>query len=71
MVDLHFGACIVPALEIYRCPGVGVVQRTGKDDTVVRAFAVSFIGQIPVEDIISGIASIMVNVFPAVGELVA
>ena len=71
MVDLHFSACIVPTLKIYRCPGVGIVQRTGEDDTVVRAFAVSFIGQIPVEDIISGIASIMVNVLPAVGELVA
>ncbi len=69
MVDLHRGGRLVAALEIDGLAGVGVVQRSGFHHAVVGEDLVFHIGQITVEDVVAGVAAVVVHILPRHAEL--
>ncbi len=71
MVDLHGGARVLPAHEVDARAGVRVLQHAARHHTVMRVRLVGLVGQVAVEDVVAGIAAVVVHVGPCRAELVA
>ena len=71
MVDLHRGGSLLALLELDVLASVWIMQFSGLHHAIVRTPLVPHAGQIAVEDIIAGVAAVVVHVGPRLAELSA
>ena len=69
VVDLHRGRGTDTPNEVDRLAGVWILQDAGADDAG-RARPVNDLRQVPFQDIVAGIAAVVVDVLPCKAELV-
>lgn len=62
MVDLHRGGSLLALLELDVLASVWIMQFSGLHHAIVRTPLVPHAGQIAVEDIIAGVAAVVVHV---------
>jgi hypothetical protein len=70
VVDLDVGAGVLATDKVDGCTGVLVDQRSGGDYTIVGTRLERFVGQIPGEDVIAGVAAVAVRVSPGRSKLI-
>ena len=68
MVDLNLLRGIFPTHEINDLPGVRIVKNARDHHASARVFML-FCSEIPVENVIAGIASVTVDIAPGISEL--
>ena len=71
MVDLHRGGSLLALLELDVLASVWIMQFSGLHHAIVRTPLVPHAGQIAVEDVIAGVAAVVVHVGPRLAELSA
>src|SRR4051794_12255263 len=70
MIYLHVVAGGRTAHELHARPGVRIGERPGEDDTVVRPGLELLTDEVPGQDVIAGVAAVVIDVDPAGAELI-
>ena len=61
VVDLDGRGRVLPALEVDRLPGVGVLERPAQDDAAVRALLEGAGSEVAAQPVVAGVASVEIG----------
>ena len=70
MVDLHGFRRVLATFERYCLAGVGIAERAGEHHAIIRVVFERHVRHVALENVVAGIAAVMVDVAPRRAELV-